>query len=484
MTTSLSMAGAQSPWLSEAWRLYAIREKRGKADNKDIMALYRDVGHPGIAHDETPWCAAFLGACLERAGLRSTRSLMARSYALWGKAIDQPRLGAIVVLSRGPDPVFGHVGFWLGATSKKIFLLGGNQSDAVSVAAFDKDRLVALRWPDGESGNDACEDDICTSAADRGPSLEGKPDFARALTHILEMEGGYSEDPYDPGGPTNFGITLKVFAGWKGARLTAANRLRLKAELKKISQSDVAAIYRKNYWQRAECALFSPGLALMHFDCAVNQGVSRAIRFLQTAVGTDVDGEIGPLTLGAARHMPAATALANYADVRRRHYRSLHHYWRFGRGWLRRVARTLALAQELEAAGGERRFETSPPPSHQDAASSFQQGAAPPSATPSDYETQVKEADMPTRQPMPGKGKWWGHSMTIWGVVITTLSTVLPTLGPAIGVDVTPDLVKDAGNQLVTTVQAISALIGTLMTIYGRARATKPLAQRAVSLHI
>lgn len=74
--------------------------------------------------------------------------------------------------------------------------------------------------------------------------------------------------------------------------------------------------------------------------------------------------------------------------------------------------------------------------------------------------------------------------MTIWGVVITTLSTVLPTLGPVIGVEVTPDLVKDAGDQLVTTIQALSGLVGTLMTIYGRARATKPLAQRAVSLQI
>lgn len=91
---------------------------------------------------------------------------------------------------------------------------------------------------------------------------------------------------------------------------------------------------------------------------------------------------------------------------------------------------------------------------------------------------------MPTKQIMPGKPKWWGHSMTIWGVLITTLSTVLPTLGPVIGVDVTPDLVENAGAQLVTTVQAISGLVGTLMAIYGRVRATKPLVKRPVNLHI
>ena len=84
----------------------------------------------------------------------------------------------------------------------------------------------------------------------------------------------------------------------------------------------------------------------MHFDCAVNQGVSRATRFLQQAVGTEVDGEVGPLTRAAAASMPVANALESYAHARRRHYKSLHHFWRFGRGWLRRVTRTLERAKK------------------------------------------------------------------------------------------------------------------------------------------
>ena len=71
--------------------------------------------------------------------------------------------------------------------------------------------------------------------------------------------------------------------------------------------------------------------------------------------------------------------------------------------------------------------------------------------------------------------KWWGESITIWGAVITALSTVVPVLGPAIGLDLTPDLVRQTGEQLVSVVQAVGGLVGIVMTIYGRARATTVL---------
>ena len=80
--------------------------------------------------------------------------------------------------------------------------------------------------------------------------------------------------------------------------------------------------------------------------------------------------------------------------------------------------------------------------------------------------------------------KWWGSSITIWGALITALSTVLPALGPVIGIDVTSDLVHQLGNQIVTTAQAIGGLIGTVLTIYGRMRATGPLERRDVSMKL
>jgi hypothetical protein len=76
----------------------------------------------------------------------------------------------------------------------------------------------------------------------------------------------------------------------------------------------------------------------------------------------------------------------------------------------------------------------------------------------------------------PTGAKWWGHSITIWGTLVTILSTVVPALAPVTGVDVSGDLVENAGTQVVDAVQAVGALIGTLMTIYGRVRATRPIA--------
>jgi hypothetical protein len=89
-----------------------------------------------------------------------------------------------------------------------------------------------------------------------------------------------------------------------------------------------------------------------------------------------------------------------------------------------------------------------------------------------------------TPAPAPTDSKWWGQSMTIWGAIITTLSTVLPVLGPALGIDITADLVREVGAEVVQTVQAVGGLVGTILTIYGRARTSQPLTQRAMSLKI
>jgi uncharacterized protein (TIGR02594 family) len=414
-------------WLKEAWRALGETERAGTRENPRIVAFFRDVGHPDVVRDEVAWCAAYVGACLERSGISSTRSLLARSYLKWGTALTEPRIGAIAVLSRGSDAGKGHVGFWLGETDDSVVLLGGNQKNAVSVARYPKGRLLALRWPDAGKG------EATTDAL-----------FERALAHVLEMEGGFTDDRHDPGGPTNFGITLGVFAAWRKVRVTAANRARLIRDLKAIDRATVAEIYRRRYWDAAHCAELPAPLAFMHFDAAVNHGVGNAIRFLQEAVGADVDGEIGPETRKATARASPADALGAYAAIRKRRYRALPHFWRFGRGWLRRVDATLKRAHALAAA---------------EPASTSPQPEGDTSMTP------INSAD----------GKWWGHSITIWGTIVTVLSTVLPALAPVTGVDVTGDLVRDAGEQVVDTVQAVGALIGTLMTIYGRMRATGPL---------
>ncbi len=80
--------------------------------------------------------------------------------------------------------------------------------------------------------------------------------------------------------------------------------------------------------------------------------------------------------------------------------------------------------------------------------------------------------------------KWWGQSVTIWGALITALSTVLPALGPVIGIDITGDLVAEAGEKIVETVQAVGGLVGLVMTIYGRMRASQPLERRDLTVKL
>lgn len=125
-----------------------MREVKGPRHNPDIVQMFSDVGHAWVKDDETAWCAAFIGAMLERAGLTSTRKLNARSYLDWGQAVDlkDARPGDIVVFSRGdPKGWQGHVGFFIANAGINIKVLGGNQSDSVSVAHYSKSRLLGVR---------------------------------------------------------------------------------------------------------------------------------------------------------------------------------------------------------------------------------------------------------------------------------------------------------------------------------------------------
>jgi uncharacterized protein (TIGR02594 family) len=135
-------------WLRLAFAERGVKEAPGEADNRRVQAYYRDAGHPEVRHDSVPWCAAFVGAMLKRAGIAPSGSLAARSYLDWGNAIAEPVPGCVTVLSRGSSSWQGHVGFYVkDLGGGRIQLLGGNQSDRVSLAAFPKARVLGYRLP-------------------------------------------------------------------------------------------------------------------------------------------------------------------------------------------------------------------------------------------------------------------------------------------------------------------------------------------------
>ena len=99
-----------------------------------------------IANDEIPWCAAFVNWCLNKAEIFGTALPNAKSYLEWGYNITQPVVGAITVFDRGKHSWQGHVGFFLDQSDNYVYIIGGNQSNRVSIRPYNKNKLVGYRW--------------------------------------------------------------------------------------------------------------------------------------------------------------------------------------------------------------------------------------------------------------------------------------------------------------------------------------------------
>ncbi len=137
-------------WLTHAKRYIGTKEIKGQINNVVIVNWWEKI-KLSIRDDETPWCAAFVGAMLEECGIKSTRSAAARSYLKWGTEITKPTTGCVVVFWRGsPTGWSGHVGFLVGQDKMgNLMILGGNQSDEVNIKPFSKKRVLSYRVPNG-----------------------------------------------------------------------------------------------------------------------------------------------------------------------------------------------------------------------------------------------------------------------------------------------------------------------------------------------
>jgi len=138
-------------WLDVAQGYVGQKEVAGSGNNPLILKWWSAI-KTAFNQDSVPWCAAFVGGVLEECGIKSSRSAAARSYATWGRQLTAPALGCVVVFWRGsPSGWSGHVGFVAGKDeSGNLMVVGGNQGDKVSVAAFPISRVLAYRWPEKE----------------------------------------------------------------------------------------------------------------------------------------------------------------------------------------------------------------------------------------------------------------------------------------------------------------------------------------------
>jgi lysozyme family protein len=151
-------------------------------------------------------------------------------------------------------------------------------------------------------------------------------DFNTAFSILIGHEGGYVNDPADPGGETKFGISKRAYPDVDIANLT-------------IEQAQ--AIYKKDYWDAIEADKLPDEVRFSIFDAAVNSGVTRAIKWLQQTVKVRDDGVIGPVTLNAAIYTNPYKINGVYNGIRLRFMTSLPTFSNFGRGWSKRIATNL-----------------------------------------------------------------------------------------------------------------------------------------------
>ena len=135
------LPGVEPVWIRWARSRLGQKEVPGPGDNPEIAAWYRVTTLPEeLWHDATAWCSVFCCAAMELNGIKSTRSALAFSWRNWGKKVATPQKGDIAIFS------FSHVAFYLsGHGTGSISCLGGNQSNAVTIANFKESSVEQYR---------------------------------------------------------------------------------------------------------------------------------------------------------------------------------------------------------------------------------------------------------------------------------------------------------------------------------------------------
>ncbi len=163
--------------------------------------------------------------------------------------------------------------------------------------------------------------------------------FTDALAFTLKWEGGYSNNIHDAGGATNFGVTHTVYDTYRHSKHLPFQNV------KNITPEEVNDIYYNSYWKQAKCEAMTPKIAMTVFDFAVNSGVGRAVKKLQTAIGAEPDGDFGAHSMQLLQNKIAQSSKVSLAS----HYLQLRIDFltsvaqanpknkTFLKGWLNRV---------------------------------------------------------------------------------------------------------------------------------------------------
>ena len=150
--------------------------------------------------------------------------------------------------------------------------------------------------------------------------------FDYFIERVLVHEGGYVNDPRDPGQETRWGISKRAYPH---------------LDIRNLTRAQAVDIYRRDFWQRVRGDELPREFAFQALDAAVNHGIGNAVRWMQRAAGVADDGVIGPVTLAAVQRAQAADLVLRFNAERLRFYAKLTTFSTFGRGWVNRVAGNL-----------------------------------------------------------------------------------------------------------------------------------------------
>jgi len=155
--------------------------------------------------------------------------------------------------------------------------------------------------------------------------------FDALINRVLSHEGGYVNDPRDPGGETKFGIAKRSYPH---------------LDIRGLTREQAIGIYRSDFWDRVHGDELPRSFAFQALDAGVNHGIGNSVRWMQRAAGVADDGVIGPMTMTAIGRTEPADLVLKFNAERLRFYAKLTTFDAFGRGWVNRVAGNLDYAAQ------------------------------------------------------------------------------------------------------------------------------------------
>ncbi len=225
---------------------------------------------------------------------------------------------------------------------KKVFEWGGHWRNVKDAMHFEldlapEDLAAGVDWSSVKGHADPIGEPQAGAGAAMAAPPAGAPTPAFETSHpfIAKWEGGFVNDPDDPGGATNMGITIDTLRRWRGTPVSVD-------DVRNLTEDEARRIFFANYWRKLRCDEMPLALALMTYNAGVNSGPGRGAKFLQRTLVAQgqqiaIDGQVGPNTLAASRAVDERRAVESYSDIYENYYRGLSKFWKYGKGWLNRL---------------------------------------------------------------------------------------------------------------------------------------------------